>query len=72
MFPRKYFQALKTVFKDDCEILTISKDGQLITSVMSFYFRDEILPYYAGETTLARNFKGCNDFKYWHLDATGE
>jgi len=34
--------------------------------VMSFYFRDEVLPYYGGSLPLARDVKG-NDFMYWEL-----
>jgi len=34
--------------------------------VMSFYFRDEVLPYYGGGAALARDLKG-NDFMYWDL-----
>ena len=33
---------------------------------MSFYFRDEVLPYYAGDTAQARDL-AANDFKYWEL-----
>ena len=33
---------------------------------MSFYFRDEVLPYYAGDTDAARDL-AANDFKYWEL-----
>jgi len=66
VFSRKYFRALKQVFPDDCELLTITKDGHTISSVMSFYFRDEVLPYYGGGTSEARNLAG-NDFMYWEL-----
>ena len=66
VFSRKYFRALKLVFPDDCELLTITKDGHTISSVMSFYFRDEVLPYYGGGTSEARNLAG-NDFMYWEL-----
>ena len=34
--------------------------------MLSFYFRDEILPYYAGDDVAARELAG-NDFKYWEL-----
>ncbi len=37
-----------------------------MSSVLSFYFRDEVLPYYAGDTTAARDL-AANDFKYWEL-----
>jgi FemAB-related protein (PEP-CTERM system-associated) len=33
---------------------------------MSFGFRDEILPYYAGDDEAARDL-AANDFKYWEL-----
>jgi FemAB-related protein (PEP-CTERM system-associated) len=66
VLPKKYFEALKNIFGDQCEILTIEHEGQLISSVMSFYFRDEILPYYGGGTELARAVKG-NDFMYWEV-----
>ncbi len=37
-----------------------------VSSVMSFYFRDEVLPYYAGDMPIARDL-AANDFKYWEL-----
>lgn len=65
--PRRYFQALRDQFGSDCEVLTVSApDGRPISSVMSFYFRDEVLPYYAGDDETARELAG-NDFKYWEL-----
>lgn len=66
VFSKKYFQILKEIFQDQCEILTVEKDGQLISSVMSFYFKDEVLPYYGGGTDLARAVQG-NDFMYWEV-----
>jgi FemAB-related protein (PEP-CTERM system-associated) len=66
VFSKKYFQTLKDVFSDQCEVLTVEHKGQLIASVMSFYFKDEILPYYGGGTDLARELKG-NDFMYWEV-----
>jgi len=66
VFPKKYFQVLKDVFVDQCEVLTIDLNGQLVASVMSFYYKDEVLPYYGGGTGLARNVKG-NDFMYWEV-----
>ncbi len=55
------------VFGDDCEVLTVlSPQGKPVSGVLSFYFRDEVLPYYAGDLTDAREL-AANDFKYWDL-----
>jgi FemAB-related protein (PEP-CTERM system-associated) len=65
--PRHYFERLRTEFGDDCEILTVTDaNGQPLSSVLSFYFRNEILPYYAGDHPRARAL-AANDFKYWEL-----
>ena len=66
VFSRAYFNRLREVFKDKCDILTVTHDGDLVSSVMNFYFRDEVLPYYGGGTPAARQLKG-NDFMYWEL-----
>ncbi|WP_292981610.1 FemAB family XrtA/PEP-CTERM system-associated protein [Nitrosomonas sp.] len=66
VFSRNYFQLLKAIFAEDCELLVITKDGKVVSAVMSFYFRDEVLPYYGGGTDAARDLAG-NDFMYWEL-----
>lgn len=66
VFSRRYFRNLREVFGDDCEILTIRSDGAALSSVMSFYFRDTVLPYYAGAGRHARQL-AANDFMYWEV-----
>ncbi len=63
-FGNGYLQTIKETFGDRAEILTITKDQRLVCSVMSFRFRDEILPYYGGGGRIARGLFG-NDFMYW-------
>lgn len=65
--PKRYFESLREAFGRDCEVLTvIDPAGRPVSSVLSFYFRDEVLPYYAGDAESARALAG-NDFKYWDL-----
>jgi len=64
---RRYFETLQNTFGHDVEVLTITDPGgKAVSSVLSFYFRDEVLPYYAGDDVVARDL-GANDFKYWEL-----
>ena len=65
--PKRYFAALRAVFGAAVEVLTVvAPDGKPLSSVLSFYFRDEVLPYYAGDRAAARDL-AANDFKYWEL-----
>jgi FemAB-related protein (PEP-CTERM system-associated) len=65
--PKRYFERLLAQFGDACEVLTVvDAEGQPISAVLSFYFRDEVLPYYAGDNERARSL-AANDFKYWEL-----
>ena len=66
ILPRRFYENLLTVFGDGCEILTIRKDGVPISSVMSFFYRDKVLPYYTGSLVEARK-SGANDMMYWAL-----
>ena len=65
--PRRYFEALFETFAGDVDVLTVqASDGRALSSVLSFYFRDEVLPNYAGDDESARDL-AANDFKYWEL-----
>lgn len=67
VFPKKLFYCLKQEYGENCEILTIETDqGKAVSSVMTFYFRDEVVPYYGGGTFEARGL-AANDFMYWSL-----
>jgi len=66
VFPKRYLRTLKAVFGDDCEVLAIVDGERVVSGVMSFYFRDEVLPYYGGGTAAARGVS-ANDFMYWEL-----
>lgn len=63
-FGRGYLQYLIDTFGDRAEVLTVVKGQEVVCSVMSFRFRNEILPYYGGGGDIARGLKG-NDYMYW-------
>ena len=66
VLPKKYFQLLREIFADKCRILTIYNKTEAVASVMSFYFKNEVLPYYGGGIKAAR-ICYANDFMYWDL-----
>ncbi len=66
VFPARYFRMLREVFQSDCDVLMITDGQHDIAGVMSFYFKDQVLPYYGGSLERARVLKG-NDFMYWEL-----
>jgi len=63
---RRYFEILHEEFGKDCELLAIDHGGSQVAGVMSFRFRDEILPYYGGGAAGARDVH-ANDFMYWEV-----
>jgi len=66
VFARRYFEILMEAFGPDADIVTILDGTTPIASVMNFYFRDEVLPYYGGGTLAARD-RYANDFMYWEV-----
>jgi FemAB-related protein (PEP-CTERM system-associated) len=66
VFARRYFTMLADVFGDDCDVVTIMDGDTAIASVMNFYFRGEVLPYYGGGIASARQ-RAANDFMYWEV-----
>ena len=66
VFPKKWFAALKAEFGEKCQVLSILHEGAPVAAVLSFFFRDEVLPYYGGGSAAARPLAG-NDFMYWEV-----
>ena len=65
-FPRRFFQIIRETFPEESEILTVTHEGRPVASVLSYYFRDRVMPYYGGGVRQARALK-ANDFMYWSL-----
>ena len=66
MFPRKYFAAMEKHLVDSLDLLIIMDGEKPVAGVLSFLFKDAVLPYYAGVTDDARRVAG-NNFMYWDL-----
>ncbi len=67
VFSKRFAKALKSEFGKDCEVLIICDTaGRPVSAVMSFFFRDEVLPYYGGGGQDARHL-AANDFMYWEV-----
>ena len=75
VFSRRYLQILREVFPNESEITVVSRpagDAEPagtevpLAAVLSFFFRDEVLPYYGGGNDKARG-TGANDFMYWEV-----
>jgi FemAB-related protein (PEP-CTERM system-associated) len=63
---KRYFALLREEFGPDIEVLVIEGGGRPVAAVMSFRFRDEILPFYGGGSVAARDLN-ANDFMYWEV-----
>lgn len=66
VFAKSYFRILREEFSRSSDIVTVSYNGSGVASVLNFYFRDEVLPFYGGGVRAARTF-AANDFMYWEV-----
>jgi FemAB-related protein (PEP-CTERM system-associated) len=61
-----YFENLVATFGHQCKILLVEHHKKIIAGVLSFFYRDQVLPYYGG--ALKEFFHlAPNDFMYWEL-----
>lgn len=66
VYSKKWFTTLLKVFGDDADLHVVRYEGKVISGVLSFYYQDMILPYYAASMMEFRNL-APNDFQYWML-----
>lgn len=66
VFPRRYFAALLREFGDRVRITTVFEGAEPVSAVMSFVYKDAVMPYYGGGTPRARDVKAY-DFMYWEV-----
>lgn len=66
VFGRNYFENLLNTFGRECDVLTVSSSGTPVASVLNFYFKGRVMPFYTGSIPGARKL-GANDLMYWRL-----
>ncbi|MCP5366087.1 MAG: FemAB family PEP-CTERM system-associated protein [Hyphomicrobiales bacterium] len=66
VFGRRFIANLVDEFGDDCDIVTVSQGGRPLSSVLNFYFKDRVMPYYTGAAPEARR-TGAADLQYWRV-----
>lgn len=66
VYTKKWFKTLLDVYGDNAELLIIRHGDQAISGVLSLYYKDVVLPYYAGSLAEYRHL-APNDFQYWML-----
>jgi FemAB-related protein (PEP-CTERM system-associated) len=66
VFSKRLFRIILEEFGDQCELITVWRDKQALASVLSFQFKDRILPYFGGSLVEGRQF-AANNFMYWEV-----
>jgi FemAB-related protein (PEP-CTERM system-associated) len=70
IYAYSYFHDLKKTFGDQCQVLVVELQNKVIAGVLTFLFKDQVLPYYAGSLPDFRHV-APNDFMYWELMCYG-
>ncbi|MBX3561997.1 MAG: FemAB family PEP-CTERM system-associated protein [Sphingomonas sp.] len=66
VFPRSLFEAVLDAFGEEADILTVSKDGKPLGSVLSLYMGGTVYPYWGGGAHEARAAR-ANELMYYAL-----
>jgi len=66
VFPKRLFRAMLEAFSDSSDILTVSRDGEPLASVLSFYHEGAVMPFWGGGVFAARNAR-ANELMYYEL-----
>ncbi len=65
-FPREHFARLLEEYKGAVDIREVILEDKVVAAVLTFYFRDQVLPYY-GASDPAFNAIAPNNFMYYDL-----
>jgi FemAB-related protein (PEP-CTERM system-associated) len=65
-FPRRHFVRLLEEFRGMVDIREVTREGHVVGAVLSFYFRDQVMPYY-GASDPKFHADAPNNFMYYDL-----
>lgn len=66
VFPRRLVDAMLHEFGPICELSAVRRGDEPLAALLSFYFRDQVLPYYGGALPAARSLHAY-DLLYWSV-----
>jgi FemAB-related protein (PEP-CTERM system-associated) len=66
VFAKRFFEIILQEFGDKSELTTVWHEEKVVAAVLSFRFRDWILPYYGGSLIESRKL-AANNFMYWEV-----
>lgn len=65
-FPKRFLGGILGAFADRTELSFVDYKGAPAAGLLSFYFKDAVLPYYVGAAASARDAR-AHEFLYWSL-----
>jgi FemAB-related protein (PEP-CTERM system-associated) len=68
VFSRRYFRSLMDIMDGRIFIHCVLYENQIVSAVLSFIYKDMILPYYSGSDKRFERYN-TNNFQYWQLMA---
>jgi FemAB-related protein (PEP-CTERM system-associated) len=66
VFPHTLFKNFVEEFPKHTQLMLVYNGSEAVAGVLSFFFRDTVLPYFAGASQEATRLAG-NNFMYWEL-----
>ena len=66
IFPRSLFEAMRDEFGEDSDVVSAWKDGEPLSAIFSFYFKDRVYPFWGGGTSDAREWR-ANEWLLYRL-----
>lgn len=70
MFPKELFIASLEEFPEHCDLVSVRQCGRIIGVVLNYYYKDVMLPFFAGTVPEARDVS-VNNYIYWFMLETG-